>query len=172
MLAFTYWPSTNSQGLTSTPSQAIPWSIARQPDLPINHPFPALIPSEAAPLNEVPQAGTQTERSSSPAFPYTLPPPSPPSVPAHPTTALSQPLDMFLPPPSPPANFAHPTRASSKTTLVETRLPNPTEQRKHDASSSTLARCHCCLRNPVSFRKLGVNWCNECFEMVQSRRQR
>ena len=185
MSAFTYWPSTNNHGPTFTPSQATPWSVVSQPDLPVNHPFPALIPSQAAPSHEVPPVGTQAERSSSPLFPYTLPPPSPPPVPASPISVPPQQIDVFLPPPSPPAGFAHLTRSSSKTTLVETpssstldvhgnstKSNSTTEQGKDDASSSTLARCHCCLRNPVSFREPGVSWCDECFEMVQSRRQR
>ena len=172
MSAFTYWPSTNNHGPTFTPSQAIPRSVVPQPDLPVNHPFPALIPRQAAPSNEVPQAGTQTGRSSSPAFPYTLPPPSPPPVSARPISVPPQQFDMFLPPPSPPASFAHLSRSSSKTTLVQTKLHNPTQRSKDDASSSTLVRCHCCLQNPVNFCELGVNWCGECFKMVQSRRQR
>lgn len=184
MSAFTYWPSTNNHGPTFTPSQATPWSVVPQPDHPVNQPVPALIPSQAAPLNEVPEAGTQTKRSSSPAFPYTLPAPSPPSVPARPISVPPQQFDISLPPPSPPTSFAHLTRSSSKTTLVETpssstldlhgnstKIHSTKEESKDDASSSTLGRCHCCLRNPVSFRELGVSWCGECFEMVQSRRQ-
>ena len=31
---------------------------------------------------------------------------------------------------------------------------------------------HCCFRSPLNFRNIHVNWCEECFEMVQSRRQR
>ena len=148
MSAFTYWPSTNNQDPTITPSQAPPWGVVPQPGLSINNDGPSAVPSQPAGPNEAPQASTQAKRSPSPAFPYTLPPPSPPPAPARPTSVPPQRHDIFLPPPSPPATLAHPT------------------------CSSALVRCHCCLRNPVSFCELGVNWCAECFEMVQSRRKR
>ncbi len=185
MSAFTYWPATNNHASTFTPSQATPWSVVPQPALSVNHHDPAFIPSQAAPWNEIPQAGTHTKRSPSPAFPYTLPAPSPPPVPARPISVPPQQLRIFLPPPSPPAILTHLTGSSSKTTLVgtpfsstlslhgsNTKKHDTSEQSKDGASSSTLVRCYCCLRNPVSFHELGVNWCGECFEMVQSRRQR
>ena len=146
--AFTYWPSTNNHGPTITPTQAPPWSVLPQTDPSLNNNGPASIPSQPAGLNKAPSGGRQPKRSLSPAFPYTLPPPSPPPARARPKSIPAQQWhDIFLPPPSPPPTYAHPT------------------------SSSTLVRCHCCLRNPVSFREVGVDWCAECFEMVQSRRQ-
>ena len=183
--AFAHWSSTNNHRPIFTPSQSTPWSVVPQPGLPVNNHGTAFIPSLAAPWNEIPQAGTKTKRSPSPAFPFTLPAPSPPPFPARPTSVPPQQPEVFLPPPSPPTSLAHLIYSSSNTTLVETpslstlnlhgnstKIQYTTERGKDDASSSTLVRCHCCLRNPVSFRELGVSWCGECFEMVQSRRQR